>query len=84
MQVRGGQPVDSIYDPQPADKRRTAGRAKDHSNQKRLSRNKIPSDLQGFAYDLALVSIVTAPRQTNGRLGYDADTLREVSHEKPK
>ena len=42
-------------------------------------RNKIPSDLQGFADDLALVSIVTAPRQTNGRQGYDADTLREVS-----
>ena len=28
---------------------------------------------------LALLSIVTAPRQTNGRKGYDADTLREVS-----
>ena len=28
---------------------------------------------------LALVSIVTAPRQTNGRQGSDADTLREVS-----
>ena len=43
------------------------------------TRNKIPSDLQGFADDLALVSIVTAPRQTNGRQGYDADTLREVT-----
>ena len=43
------------------------------------TRNKIPSDLQGFADDLALVSTVTAPRQTNGRQGYDADTLREVT-----
>ena len=41
------------------------------------TRNKIPSDLQGFADDLA--SIVTAPRQTNGRQGYDADILREVT-----
>ena len=37
MQVRGGQPVDEIYDPQPADNCRTVGRAKDHSDQMRLS-----------------------------------------------
>ena len=35
------------------------------------TRDKIPSDLQGFAEDLVLVSVVTAPRQTNGRQGYD-------------
>ena len=43
-----------------------------------FTRNKIPSDLQGFTDDLTLVSIVTALRQTNGRQGYDADTLREL------
>ena len=43
------------------------------------TRNRIPSNLQGFADDLALVSVVTAPRQTNGRQGYDAETLREVT-----
>ena len=43
------------------------------------TRNKIPSNLRWFADDLALVSTVTAPRQTNGRQRYDADTLREVS-----
>ena len=43
------------------------------------TRNNIPSDLQGFADDLALVSIITAPRRTNGRQGNDIDTLREVS-----
>ena len=37
MLVRGGQPVDSIYDPRPADNYRTAERAKDNSDQKRLS-----------------------------------------------
>ena len=41
--------------------------------------NRISSDLQGFADGLALVSIVTAPRQTNGIQGYDADTLKEVT-----
>ena len=43
------------------------------------TRNKILSDLQGIVDYLALVLIVTAPRQTNGRQRYDADTLREVS-----
>ena len=37
MQVRGGLTVDKIYYPKPADNRRTSGRAKDHSDQKRLS-----------------------------------------------
>ena len=43
------------------------------------TRHRIFSDLQGFADDLALVSVVTAPRQTNGRQEFDADTLREVT-----
>ena len=41
------------------------------------TRDRIPSDLQGFADDLALVSIVTAPKKQAGYQGFDADTLRE-------
>ncbi|KAL5263487.1 hypothetical protein ACHWQZ_G008759 [Mnemiopsis leidyi] len=41
--------------------------------------DKMPSDLQGFADDMSLVSIVTAPKRPNGKPGYDADTLREVT-----
>ena len=33
--------------------------------------NRIPSDLQWVADDLVLVSVVTAPRQTNGRQEFD-------------
>ncbi len=43
------------------------------------TRDKIPSDLQGFADDMSLCSIVTARKQPNGKQGYDADTLREVT-----
>ena len=44
------------------------------------TRNRIPNDLQGFADDLALVSIVTAPKRPDGTTqGFDADTLREVT-----
>ena len=43
------------------------------------TRNKIPSDLQGFADDLALVSIVTSPKKPSGKQGFDEDTLREVT-----
>ena len=43
------------------------------------TRDTLPCDLQGFADDMALVSVVTAPKLPNGRQGYDADTLREVT-----
>ena len=32
-----------------------------------FTRNKIPSNLQGFADDLALVSVVTTPKQPRGK-----------------
>ena len=44
-----------------------------------FTRNKIPSDLQGFADNLALVSVVTTPKQPRGKQGFDADTSREVT-----
>jgi len=46
-----------------------------------FTRDKIPSDLQGFADDLALVSVVTTPKKPTGNhiQGFDADTLREVT-----
>ncbi|KAL5270074.1 hypothetical protein ACHWQZ_G003533 [Mnemiopsis leidyi] len=43
------------------------------------TRDKLPCDLQGFADDMALVSVVTAPKLPSGRQGFDADTLREVT-----
>ena len=43
------------------------------------TRDTLPCDLQGFADDMALVSVVTAPKLPNGRQGYDAETLREVT-----
>ena len=43
------------------------------------TRDRIPSDLQGFADDLALVSTVTTPKKPAGKQGPDADTLREVT-----
>ena len=43
------------------------------------TRDTLPCDLQGFADDMALVSVVTAPKLPNGRQGYDADPLREVT-----
>ena len=43
------------------------------------TRDRIPSDLQRFANDCDLVSIVTAPKKQAGYQGFDADTLREVT-----
>ena len=43
------------------------------------TRDRIPSDLQGFEDDLALVSIVTAPKKQACYQGFDFDTLREVT-----
>ena len=44
------------------------------------TRDRIPNDLQGFADDLALISIVIAPKKPEGSTqGFDADTLREVT-----
>ena len=44
-----------------------------------FTRNRIPSDRQGFPDDMALVSVVTASRKTKGRKGFDEDTLRKVT-----
>ena len=45
------------------------------------TRDKIPCDLQGFADDISLVSVVTAPKKPSGHncQGFDTDTLREVT-----
>ena len=42
------------------------------------TRDKIPCDLQGFADDLSLLATVNSP-PTNGRNGYTADDLREIT-----
>ena len=46
-----------------------------------FTRDKIPCDLQGFADDISLISIVTNPQKPRGSncKGFDADTLREVT-----
>ena len=46
-----------------------------------FTRDMIPCDLQGFADDIALVSIVINPKKPPGNCsqGFDSDTLREVT-----
>ena len=42
------------------------------------TKNRIPCDIQGFADDLSLIATLESP-SSNGKGGFDADTLREIT-----
>ena len=42
------------------------------------TKNRIPCDIQGFADDLSLTATLESP-SSNGKGGFDADTLREIT-----
>ena len=44
------------------------------------TKNRIPCDIQGFADDLSLIA--TLESSSNGKGGFDADTLREIMQKK--
>ena len=43
-----------------------------------LRKNRIPCDIKGFADDLSLIATLESP-SSNGKGGFDADTLREIT-----
>ena len=44
----------------------------------KYTKNRIPCDIQGFADDLSLIATLESP-SSNGKEGFDADTLREIT-----
>ena len=42
------------------------------------TKNRVPCDIQGIADDLSLIATLESP-SSNGKGGFDADTLREIT-----